>query len=110
MKKIIILMLLTAAVMAFSSCADNKAADMTDSDAQAVASAIKAGNNLILCPADIEATVEAIKIGIAGGEISQQQIESSVTKILALKLKYGILDTATPKPETNTGANGTTAQ
>ena len=85
-------------------------ADMSDSEAQAVVSAIKAGNNLILCPADIEATVEAIKIGIAGNEISQQQIESSVTKILALKLKYGILETATPKPETNTETTGTTAQ
>ena len=46
MKKIIILMLLTAAVMAFSSCADNKAADMTDSDSayEAMSVAVENGN------------------------------------------------------------------
>ncbi len=82
-------------------------ANMADSDAETVVSAIKAGNNLILCPNDIEATVEAIKSGIAGSEITQEQIESSVTKILALKFKYGILGTATTATEATTE---TTAQ
>ncbi len=49
--------------------------------------AVKAGVDMILMPADLEATHAAIVSAVESGEISQGRIEQSVRKILALKLK-----------------------
>lgn len=54
-------------------------------------STIKAGANILFNPADIDAYVSAIKGAVESGTLTQEQIDQSVTKIIALKYKYGIL-------------------
>ena len=49
--------------------------------------AVKAGVDMILMPADLEATHAAIVSAVESGEISKSRIEQSVRKILTLKLK-----------------------
>ncbi|MBQ8539610.1 MAG: glycoside hydrolase family 3 protein [Ruminococcus sp.] len=58
---------------------------------QIVENALNAGVNLFFKPSDLDAYVEAIKNAVANGKVTQQQIDDSVTKIIALKYKYGIL-------------------
>ncbi len=70
---------------------------------QIVENSLNAGVNLFFKPADLDAYVEAVKSAITNGKITQQQIDDSVTKIIALKFKYGILSenatvTATENP------------
>ncbi len=61
--------------------------------------AINAGSNLLLCPADIDEYVEAIKTALNDKTITQEQIDNCVVKIIALKYKYGIIPVpATPTP------------
>ena len=59
--------------------------------AQIVENALNAGVNIFFKPSDIDAYAEAIKNAVANGKITQQQIDDSVTKIIALKYKFGIL-------------------
>lgn len=65
---------------------------------QIVTGTLNAGVNLLLAPADIDEYVTSIKTALNNGEITQEQIDSSVTKILALKFKYGILTEAYSAP------------
>ncbi len=71
---------------------------------EVVSGAIGAGANILLCPADIDEYVDSIKAALKDGTITQDQIDESVTKILALKYKYGIIpEPVTPTPsEINT--------
>lgn len=62
---------------------------------QIVENALNAGVNLFFKPSDLDAYVEAIKNAVANGKVTQQQIDDSVTKIIALKYKYGILGETT---------------
>ncbi len=57
-----------------------------------VTKAINAGVNMFMCPDDVDAYVTAIKTALDKQLITQQQIDESVTKILALKFKYGIIE------------------
>lgn len=59
--------------------------------AQIVENALNAGVNIFFKPSDLDAYVEAIKNAVANGKVTQQQIDDSVAKIIALKYKYGIL-------------------
>lgn len=63
-----------------------------------VVGAINAGADILLTPSDIEEYVDAIKTALKDGDITIEQIDKSVTKILALKHKYGII----PLPKTPT--------
>ncbi len=65
---------------------------------EVVSGAISAGANILLNPADIDEYVTAVKTALKDGKITQAQIDESVTKILALKYKYGII----PQPVTPT--------
>jgi beta-N-acetylhexosaminidase len=58
---------------------------------QAVVLALAAGNDMILgvrSSYDLEASIAAIKQALADGQLSQAQIDSSVTRIVALKIHY----------------------
>ena len=67
-----------------------------------VAKTINAGVNVLLAPENIDEYFESIKSALADGKITQEQIDSSVTKILTLKFKFGILGTtATTTPSEN---------
>ncbi len=54
--------------------------------AQAAVMAIKAGNDMLLMPADHASIPDKIKEAIDAGEISEEQINASVKKILVKKL------------------------
>jgi beta-N-acetylhexosaminidase len=65
---------------------------------QAAVMAIEAGNDMVTglySPALTQDTVTALKAEIAAGTLSQQQVDASVTRILALKLRYHIVVTPT---------------
>ena len=47
--------------------------------------ALKAGHDLLLCPVDIEATIERIKKGLNNGEILEENIDEHVERILRVK-------------------------
>ncbi len=75
--------------------------DITDeySTEEIVTATINAGANLLLCPDDVEGYAKAIKKAIKDGDLTIEQIDDSVTKILSLKYKYGIIpEPATPTP------------
>lgn len=59
---------------------------------QIVENSLNSGVNLFFKPSDIDAYAQAIKDAVSSGAITQQQIDDSVTKVLALKFKFGILN------------------
>ncbi|HEX3269736.1 MAG TPA: glycoside hydrolase family 3 N-terminal domain-containing protein [Ktedonobacterales bacterium] len=70
---------------------------------QAAIMAFEAGNDMIMAPWRpnmIQAIITGMKVELQNGKITQQQIDASVTRILALKIRYnlisGITGGATP--------------
>ena len=66
----------------------------TYSLSQAAVLAVKAGTDLLLGPrglAETQTMIYGLKQAIQNGTLSESQIDASVTRILALKLKYKIL-------------------
>jgi beta-N-acetylhexosaminidase len=60
---------------------------------QAVVLAIEAGNDMILGvrdPSVLSSSVAALKQAIANGSLSMDQIDESVTRIIALKIQYNL--------------------
>lgn len=68
----------------------NTISTVYDSGTAAVLS-IKAGIDMILCPADFNAAYKGVLNAVKSGEISEQRINESVTRILTVKYKMGIL-------------------
>ncbi|MDD5092002.1 MAG: glycoside hydrolase family 3 N-terminal domain-containing protein, partial [Candidatus Wallbacteria bacterium] len=60
---------------------------------EAVIRAIMAGADMILMPSDPASAVSAIREQVLKGRISENRIDQSVARILALKAEYGLLDT-----------------
>ena len=60
-------------------------------DAQVAALAVKAGNDLLCCT-NFEEQVPAVIEAVRNGEISEEQIESSVYRILQMKISLGIIE------------------
>jgi beta-N-acetylhexosaminidase len=66
----------------------------TYSFTQAAVLAFKAGNDMIMAPwrpSMITSIITAMKAELTAGRITQEQIDQSVTRILALKIRMGIL-------------------
>ncbi|WP_052890986.1 glycoside hydrolase family 3 protein [Thermogemmatispora carboxidivorans] len=62
--------------------------------AQAAVLAVKAGEDLLLGPRELSETrnmLAALKEAVLKGELQESQINAAVERILALKLRYGIL-------------------
>jgi beta-N-acetylhexosaminidase len=57
---------------------------------RAAVEAIKVGNDLIVVPADLEASYTALLEAARGGEIPQAQLDSSVLKVLRAKASLGL--------------------
>lgn len=57
------------------------------SNGQAELQALRAGNDILLCPIDVPAATAAIKQAVENGEITEQEIDAHVKKILAIKEK-----------------------
>jgi len=52
--------------------------------------AVKAGNDMILLPADLDASFNALLAAVESGEISEERIDASVRRILKLKAAVGL--------------------
>ncbi len=61
------------------------------SQAEAAVLAVKAGVDMILIPADVAAVAGAIMDAVESGEIKEERIDESVSKILMCKDKMGLL-------------------
>lgn len=58
----------------------------------AAVKAIDAGVDMILMPASFSDAVDGIKDAVSGGELSEERIDDSVSRILEVKLRKGIID------------------
>lgn len=59
--------------------------------AESAVTAVKAGVDIILMPADVKEAFNAILNAVANGTVSVERIDESVKRILTLKRKYGIV-------------------
>jgi beta-N-acetylhexosaminidase len=57
---------------------------------RAAVEAFKAGNDLLIIPADLEASYQAMIAAVKSGEISQERLDASVLKILEMKASVGL--------------------
>jgi beta-N-acetylhexosaminidase len=57
---------------------------------RAAVEAFKAGNDLLIIPADLDASYRAMLQAVQSGEISREQLDQSVRKILELKASLGL--------------------
>ncbi len=57
---------------------------------RAAVDVVKAGNDMVLLPADVEASYTALLEAVGSGEIPLEQINASVLKILKLKASVGL--------------------
>ena len=60
------------------------------SNAKAAVLAVKAGNDIILLPPNVERAIDAIVKAVKRGEISEERINQSVEKILRIKYRLGL--------------------
>lgn len=65
---------------------------------EAVIRAVNAGTDIVLMPVGLESVANGLYDAVRSGEISEQRIEASVKRILALKLKRGIIKEENPQP------------
>jgi beta-N-acetylhexosaminidase len=66
---------------------------------QAAIMAFEAGNDMIMAPWRpnmVQAIITGMKSELQKGKITQEQIDASVTRILALKIRYNLIPGATP--------------
>lgn len=66
---------------------------MTDhyGSAEIAVRAIQAGVDILLCPQDLEASVNALVRAVTDGEMTEQRLDESVLRILRLKQARGLL-------------------
>lgn len=57
---------------------------------RAAVEAVKAGNDVILLPADLDASFHALLAAVESGEISEERIDQSVRRILRMKASVGL--------------------
>ena len=57
-----------------------------------VKNAVNAGVDILLMPENIDDYLKAFETAVKDGSITQEQIDNSVTKIIALKYKNGLLN------------------
>lgn len=64
----------------------------------AVIRAVNAGTDIVLMPVGLDEVANGLYEAVASGEIDERTIEDSVERILALKLKRGIIKEEKPQP------------
>ena len=62
------------------------------STADAAVNAVTAGADMILCPEDLDEAVEALLKAVENGKLTQARIDESVTRILAAKIRLGLIE------------------
>jgi len=71
---------------------------------QAAVDSIKAGSDIILIAheyANMTAAIEAVKVAVSNGEITEERINESVQRILKLKEKYQLVNQPVPAVDIN---------
>jgi len=71
---------------------------------QAAVDSIKAGSDIILIAheyANITAAIEAVKVAVSNGEITEERINESVQRIIKLKEKYQLVNQPVPAVDIN---------
>ncbi len=58
--------------------------------------AINAGADILLMPSDLDTLVPALQTAVKDGRISEERLTESATRIMALKLKKGLIKDAEP--------------
>lgn len=82
---------------------------ISDYDSADVAvQAIRAGVDLLLCPVDLKASVDALTQAVASGTLTEERINESVKRILTLKENRGLLSGVSTE-ETSTAVETPTA-
>lgn len=61
-------------------------------DAEIPVLALKAGADLLLMPKDLQTAIDGVIGAVRSGELSEQRIDESVQRVLALKAARGVLD------------------
>src|SRR5690606_32863929 len=61
-------------------------------DAEIPVLALKAGADLLLMPKDLHTAIDGVIGAVRSGELSEQRIDESVQRVLALKAARGVLD------------------
>ena len=66
---------------------------MTDfySDGEIACSAVKAGVDMLLCPANPEEAAAALEDAVINGDLTESRIEESVLRILKMKKERGMI-------------------
>ena len=59
---------------------------------EAALNAINAGADMLLCPKDLEETIEALQKAVEENKLTEERIDESVTRILAAKLRLGLIE------------------
>lgn len=62
-------------------------------------SAVAAGVDILLCPMDLDASIEALTQAVEEGTITVERLDESVLRILHLKQARGMLEDAAPEAE-----------
>ncbi len=62
---------------------------------RAAVEALKAGCDMILLPKDFQKAFTAVAEAVASGEITEDRIDQSVQRILALKISFGLVSSGT---------------
>ncbi len=65
---------------------------------EAAVKAVKAGTDILLMPVGVAEVRNALLKAVRDGEISEKRIEASVERLLALKIKRGIIKEENPMP------------
>ncbi len=65
---------------------------------RAAVEAFKAGNDLLIIPADLGASYDAMVKAVRSGEISKERLDRSVLKVLKIKASLGLNDSRTVDP------------
>lgn len=58
---------------------------------EAVVQALVAGCDMVLCPTNLPAVVDAVQSAITSGTLSEDRIDQSVRRVLEAKVRYGVI-------------------
>lgn len=58
---------------------------------EAVVRALAAGCDMVLCPQNLAEIIPAVQAAVDDGTISQTQLDRSVTRVVAAKVRYGVI-------------------
>ena len=58
---------------------------------EAVVRALAAGCDMVLCPQNISGVISAVQTAVDNGTLSQAQLDRSVSRVVAAKVRYGVI-------------------